>query len=231
LSLLPAGSYPKGYAGPEKFTIIGVVEDAHYGSLQQPPRPLVYGLQSQAGEGAVGLQLVVRTTADPAQLIPAIRHELRQIDPDVPLANVTPLEKLLSNQLIQPRLELLMLGCLAVLAGVLAILGIYGVMAYTIAQRTREIGIQLALGATPGRILRSVLLSGAALSITGVALGLAASRALSSFLRSILFNVSATDFAVYISVASLLFGTALAAAYLPARRAARIDPQLALRYE
>lgn len=216
---------------PTRFNIVGVADDVHYGTLESAPPPLVYGLLSQAAEGTIGLQLVVRTQGDPLKLAPQIREQLAQVDRDVPFANVQSLETLLSNQTALPRIELLLFGLFAGLAVVLASIGIYGVMSYAVAQRTREIGVRMALGATRSNVLVMVMKSGAILVTVGIVIGLGASFWLTRLLAAILTGVTTTDRTVFLCVTAALAVVALLAAYAPARRATRIDPMVALRNE
>ncbi len=231
VALLPKGTAPPGYEGPPKFTVVGVVVDVHYGGLDAEPRPLVYGLHAQGSQGALGLQLVVRAHHDPVALVSAIREQIAQIDRDVPLANLQPLEALMTSQMAQPKLELWLLGSFATLAMLLAAIGIYGVMAYSVTQRTREIGIRMALGAARSDVLRLLLRQGLRLVAIGLGAGLLGALALTRVMQKLLFGVSTTDPVVFGVIAVLLAAIAMLASYLPARRATRVDPLEALRYE
>ncbi len=230
-ALVPKGTLPPGYEGPPKYTVIGVATDVHYGAVDADPRPLVYGLHSQGSQSALGLQLVVRAKNDPMTLAPAMREQIAQIDRDVPLANLQPLESLIATQMAQPKLELWLLGSFAALALLLAAVGIYGVMAYSVTQRTREIGIRMALGAARTDVLRLLLGQGLRLVVLGLGVGLLGALALTRVMQKLLFGVSATDPIVFTVIALGLAVIAMLASYLPARRAMRVDPLVALRYE
>jgi len=167
----------------------------------------------------------------PAALTSAIKKEIQEVDPDLPIYNVRSMNDRVQESLARRRFSMVMLGLFAFLALALATIGIYGVMAYLVSQGTRELGIRLALGATPGDISRLVVRQGMTLAITGVALGLAGAFALTRLIRSLLFGVQASDPLTFVAVAALLAVIALVASYIPARRAAQIDPMVSLRYE
>jgi putative ABC transport system permease protein len=158
-----------------------------------------------------------------------VRREVHAIDPLLPVANEQPLARLVSDIAAQPRFTALIFGLFASAALVLAVVGVYGLVAYGVTQRTRETGVRLALGATPSRIVGGVVRHGVGLAGFGVAIGLWAAYALSRFMQGILYNVEATDAVTYLAVAALLIGCAAAASFLPARWAARLDPVRALR--
>jgi putative ABC transport system permease protein len=168
---------------------------------------------------------------DPQTMQQAIERQVRQIDPDQPLTNVQTLEKIKSDSVASNRLRTTLLGVFAGIALLLAAIGIYGVISYSVAQRTHEMGVRLALGARSGDILRLVVGSGMLLAAIGLAIGLAGSLALTRLLNSLLFGVKATDVATMVTVAVLLAGVASLACYIPARRATKVDPMVALRWE
>jgi putative ABC transport system permease protein len=177
------------------------------------------------------MHLVLRTKVDPASMAPAVTAELRALDKSVPAPVARTLEERLSDSLAVRRFNLLLLGGFAALAVVLAGLGIYSVMAYAVTQRRREIGIRLALGARPLEVMKLVVGQGMALGLIGAALGLVGAFALTRLMKTLLFGVNPADPWTFAVTPVLLLSVALLACYLPARRAARIDPLLALRHE
>jgi putative ABC transport system permease protein len=229
--LSPPGTLPPGYVGPEKFTIVGVAEDALYGSPSSSPPPLVYVPYAQGAEGDLTMFLVVRSAGDPLDLAGAVREQIRQIDPEEPVSRVATLDSQLTAAVARPRLQTFLLGAMAALALVLAAFGIYGVLSYAVSQETRSFGIRLALGALPVDVTGMVLKRGLRLAAIGLAIGSAVALAVTRFLRSLLFAVSPTDPAVFGTIVAVLVLIALAASLLPARRAARVDPAVALRSE
>jgi putative ABC transport system permease protein len=213
--------------------IVGVVSDVKGGSLNQPTPALVYApLTQHRREGwSNNLMLAVQTSATPEALASAIRAEVRGLDPDQPVTNVRTIDQLLSRTLSGAKFSLLLFGLFAALALVLAAIGIYGVMATAVTQRTHEIGLRMALGAQKRDVLRLVIGEGMMLVLVGVAAGLAAAVGLTRLMSSLLFGVSATDPMTLAVITVLLAAVALLACYLPARRATRVDPMVALRYE
>jgi putative ABC transport system permease protein len=209
--------------------VAGIARDVKSGGLDAEVIPEMYLPYAQNVGPA--MTLVVRTAVDPSSSIAAVRREVLSIDRDQPVYNTSTMKQLLGQSIAQRRLSLLMLGVFSLIALLLAAIGIYGVMAYTVAQRTHEIGIRLALGAQKRDILRLVLGQGMLLTIVGVVIGVGASLALTRFLSSLLFGVSSTDPATFALITILLTGVALLACYIPARRAMKIDPMTALRYE
>jgi putative ABC transport system permease protein len=227
--LVPAGTLPPGFAGPEKFTVVGVADDVHYGSLASTPQPAVYVPYAQGSEGAMSLFLVARTEADPLRLSAAIRQQVWQIDRDQPIADVATMESRMARTVAGPRLEVAMLGSFGAMAALLAAVGLYGVLSYSVSRRRREIGVRLALGATRAGVIGMVLKESFRLVSIGLACGLAAAVALTRVLKSLLFGVSETDPIVFVALAAFLAAVALLASLLPARRAANVDPMEALR--
>ena len=217
------------WANPKPTEIIGVVGDTRHNGLAAEARPTVFLAQSQVP--GYYTYIVVRTTMDPKQMAAAIRREVRQVDPRQPVADVQPMAQYVSSALARPRLYAVLLGAFALLALLLAAVGLYGLMAYAVSRRTHEIGVRMALGAQPRDVLTSILGEGARLAVTGLALGAICAVALSRVVGNLLYGVTAGDPLTYASAAALLGGVALIAAYLPARRASMVDPMVALRYE
>jgi putative ABC transport system permease protein len=210
-------------------TVIGVVGDVREFRLASPPIPEAYYPESQ--ETRSELALVVRAANDPEGQVSAIRNALHSLDKDLPLYGVQTLPEMVSNSSRERRFVVLLLALFAAVALALASVGIYGVVSYSVSQRTREIGIRMAFGAEVRNVLGMVLSEGLRLVIAGVAVGLLGAWALSRYLTSILYSVRATDPLTYVLVALLMTAVALLACLVPARRAARVDPMVALRYE
>jgi predicted permease len=209
--------------------IIGVTGASRYRSLTEAFRP---GMLLPAAQNYFSdLSLHLRSAGHPASLIESARRELRALDPQVPATNIRTLEEQRRNSLYSERVTALLLSAFGALALLLAALGIYGVMAYAVAQRTREFGIRMALGACAGDVLRLMLTQGARLIGAGVALGLAGAFAATRLIRSFLYQVSSTDPMAFVLAALLGAAAALLACYIPARRATKVDPMIALRYE
>jgi putative ABC transport system permease protein len=209
--------------------VVGVVADTAVNRLEDEPQPAFY--VSAWIQPMDGTSLVVRSASDPASLAEALRREVQALDPELPVHRVRTMAELVSASVAQRRFQALLLAAFAAVGLALAAIGLYGVMAFSVSQRTREIGIRMALGAQGRGVLRLVIGQGLALVLLGVALGTAAALAFSRVLSGLLFRVSATDPATFVVVPALLLVTALVASYLPARRATRVDPLTALRCE
>src|SRR5215813_5861981 len=209
--------------------IVGVVADVRHAGLATAAFAEMYIPLEQRPNS--DMTLAIRTSGDPLSLASAARQAVVEIDRDQPVANITTMAQLVSSSVAQPRFNFLLLTVSAVVALVLATVGIYGVISYSVTQRTREIGIRMALGAQRRDVLRLVMGQGMVLALLGLVIGLAASLALTRLLTSLLFGVSSTDLVTFVSVSVLLGIVALLASYLPARRAAKVDPLSALRYE
>jgi putative ABC transport system permease protein len=177
------------------------------------------------------MTLVVQTSGDPAAITASVRNELREIDATQPVSDVRTMEQVMGATLGRARFNTLLLSLFAVLAMILAAVGIFGVMNYSVSMRTREIGIMVALGAQPKQVLALILRQGLVLTVIGIGIGLAGALALTRVLSGILFGVEATDPATFGAIILLLSAVSLIACYLPARRATRVDPVIALRYE
>ncbi|HEX2190751.1 MAG TPA: ABC transporter permease [Longimicrobiaceae bacterium] len=207
--------------------IVGVVGDTRDQTLAGAPNPQMYRPQAQAAMNA--MTVMVRSRLDPALLAPSAREAVWSVDRDVPVSDVQPLERVVAESIARPRLLVLLLGGFGALALLLGGIGIYGVVSYGADRRSREFGVRMALGARPGEVLRLVLAGAGRLAAVGLAAGVAASLALTRLLAGQLYGVRPTDPATYLAVAALLAAVVLLAAYLPARRATRVDPVVALR--
>ena len=209
--------------------IVGVVSDVHDYGVDVPVVPTIYGNALQRLP-ASSLTVVLRGQGEPAASIPAMRETVRTLDPQLPLKFQT-LDQVFSSSLDQRRFSLVIFGVFGAVALLLAAMGIYGVTTYAVAQRTQEIGIRMALGAQMSDVLKLVLRNGMSLAFIGAAIGLGGAYAITRVMRSLLFEVVPTDFATFITVSVVLIVVALLACYLPARRATKVDPLVALRYE
>jgi putative ABC transport system permease protein len=211
-------------------TIVGVVGDVRGFALEEPPLPTMYWPVAQI-RGTPSLAIVVRTQNDPAALAPAVREAIAEIDKTQPIYDMQPLDQLVAKSLGQRRFTLTLMLLFGVIALVLSAIGIYGVMAFAVTQRTQEIGIRMALGARAIDVLKMVVGSGMFLALIGVAVGLIGAFALTRLMASLLFGVSPTDLVTFGLVTTGLLIVALLACYIPARRATKVDPLVALRYE
>jgi ABC-type antimicrobial peptide transport system permease subunit len=215
---------------PRLLTVIGVVGDVRERNLETPPRPTIYVNYRQRPQATNHFTVVVRTDGDPATVIAAAQKIVRNLDPDVPPSTST-FTRVFAASMNTRRFNLILFGLFSGTALLLAIAGIYGVLSYSIARRTREMGVRIALGASAGNVLRLVLRQSMTTAIVGVISGLVGGFILMRFMQSMLFQVSATDPLTFGAVALILLAVALLASYLPARRATKVDPIVALRYE
>lgn len=228
----PLGSRIRKEEG-DWLSIVGVVGDVRQSGLTRPTMPEVYTPYAQSGSAALtqGMSLVVRATGEPSDIIAGIRREVALVDPAQPVYNVQTMQEVIYNSVSDRRLTMLLLTIFAGVALFLAMIGIYSVMSYVVTQNTREIGIRMALGAQAGDVLKLVVGQGLMLTLSGIIIGLLASLALTRLIKSLLFGVAATDPLTFIYVSLFLIVVAMLACYIPARRATRIDPMVALRYE
>jgi len=218
-------------ASPPKFQIVGVADDARYGGITTPAVPVVYVPYAQGAQGTTNLYLVARTVGDPLTLVGPIRQIVSELDRDLPIANVATMDARMDTAVARPRLQTTVFSVFALVAILLAVVGIYGVMSYSVSQRAKEIGIRLALGSSRGDVVALVFRNGLVLVAAGIVLGLAAALALARVMRTMVFQVSTTDPLVFGAIAMLLLATAACAAWIPARRAALLDPLVTLRAE
>ncbi len=210
-------------------TVVGVVGDVKQAALDAETRPEMFWPYYQMG--LTFATIVVRTTSEPEAMTAAVRSELQAIDKDLPVYKIKTMDQIVSESVSSRRLNMLLLGTFGGLALALAAVGLYGVMSYSVTQRTREIGIRMALGANSRDVMRLVVGQGVTLTLIGVAVGLGAAVGLTRLMSSLLFGVSATDSVTFIAISVLLTGVASMASYIPARRAMKVDPMIALRYE
>jgi len=179
----------------------------------------------------VVMDVVARTDGSPEALVPALRQKVRELDAEIPLANIRTMQQWISNNAAQPRLNARLLTLFAAMALLIAAIGIYAVLAYSVTQRTREIGLRIALGAQPAGVLRLVVSEGMKVALIGLCTGLLSALAVGKAVSSLVYGIAVYDPSTFSGVAVVLMVIALAACFLPARRAARVDPMVALRYE
>ena len=214
---------------PVWYEIIGVVTNVRNIELKEETEPEVY-FSSLQGPFEV-MSLVIKSNVEPTSLVSAIRQSVIETDKTVPLTNIETMEHIVSESVMEPRFNMVLLGLFSTIALLLSAAGIYGVTAYAVAQRTHELGIRLALGAQLGDVLRLILKQGLTMIVVGLVIGLAAAFALTRFLKALVFDVSTTDPLTFVVITLTLALVGLAACYVPARRATMVDPLVALRYE
>jgi len=209
--------------------IVGVVGDVKHRNLWQQPDPESYVPYEQSAIGA--MNIVVRSESDPMLLLPAIREQVRALDAELPIYHAQRMEEYVAASVAQRRFTSLLCSIFAGVGLLLAVVGLFGVISYSVAQRTHEIGVRVAVGAEKRDILRLILTEGMGITVAGIGIGLVGAVAVSSIVKSQLFGVSATDPLTFLGVVAVLGLVALLACYIPARRATRVDPMVALRYE
>jgi putative ABC transport system permease protein len=229
-SLLPADTGPINFP---RYTIVGVVASVKHAGLDREPPLELYAPHSQADRGEVSrsMYIAARTGGDPRSLVSAIREQVRAIEKDQPVADIATMEERLSGSLGRQHFYMLLFGIFAVVALLLGTVGVYGVMNYSVTERRHEIGIRMALGASSGDVMKMVVRQGMKLAVAGIATGLAGALLLTRLMNSLLFETSPTDPLTLLAVAAAVAGVALGAVLVPARRATRIDPMVALRHE
>ena len=229
----PGGGNPIGqrlrFSENRSWEIVGIVGDVKHSGLDKQAAPAVYLSYFQTPEAR--MSLVVRTASDPSAMTRAVKQQVYAVDKDQPVYKIRTMDQVVADSQSSPRFTLIVLGIFAMVALLLAGVGIYGVISYAVTQRTREIGIRIALGAKNGDVLRLVVRQGTVLAVAGVLTGLAAAFALTRLMSSLLFGVSATDPLVFAGASLFLAVVALTASYLPARRAMQVDPMVSLRYD
>ena len=215
--------------GQSWLTVVGIVGDVKFTSLTKDAELEFYELYRQAS--IADMILTVRTVTDPQRLAPAFREAVLEIDPTQPISRITPMAQYVSDAVGTPRMSAFLLAAFGTSALVLAAVGIYGVISFSVTRRTREIGVRIALGAAGRDVIGTVVGQAIALASVGIAIGIGSALALNSIMQRILFGVTATEPSAYLAVSALLIAIAALAAYVPARRAVRINPSVALRCE
>jgi putative ABC transport system permease protein len=212
-------------------TIVGITGNIRHLGLAKGDAPEIYFPLAQWAEPGMDLTLIVRTEGDPLRLAEPLRREIAALDPDLPVSGISTVASRIEQQASEPRFNSLLFGILAGLAISLSAIGLYSLLAYLVAQRTAEIGLRMALGARPGNVLRAVVRDGMQWTLAGIVAGIAAALALGRWLQPLLFGISTGDPWVYAGAATVLAAVALLACLVPALRASRVDPAIALRSE
>jgi len=209
--------------------VVGEVGDSVQFAIGEEPQPIAYRPLTQ--DYSPFATLHVRTAGDPGSVLSTVREQVQSLDHNLALTNLSTIGEILSQGLWAPRMGALLLGVFGGLALVLAVVGIYGVLSCSVSQRTQEVGIRMALGATRSQVLRLVVTQGMGLALVGVAVGLVGALGLTRLLASLLYGVKPTDLLTFLAVSVVLSSAALLATYIPALRATKVDPVVALRYE
>ena len=211
-------------------SIVGVVKDSNTGRIGDPPQPVFY--MSYAQMGRPGATLHVRTKGDPSAMTSPIRQQLRSLDPDIAPISILTFQTAVSSQgLFLPRIAAVLAGAFGIIALSLSVVGLYGVVSFMVGRRTQEIGMRIALGAQRGKILRMILANGVLLAAIGLGIGTVSAFALTPLMGGVLLDVNPRDPEIFFAIASVLVAATLGASWIPARRATRVDPMEALRYE
>jgi putative ABC transport system permease protein len=213
------------------YAVVGVVGDVKHMGLDVEEGPAIYQPHAQKPEFLRWMTIVARTSVEPMSLVSAVRSQVLAIDKDQPVYDIAAMEQLLSRSVANPRFYMALLGLFAFISLVLATVGVYGILAFWVTQRTKEIGVHLALGAQQSDVMRIVMGKGFKLTLVGIALGLAGAFILTRVIHSLLYEVSPTDSITFAGLSLLLMSVAILACYIPARRATKVDPMVALRYE
>jgi len=211
--------------------VVGVVGSVREDSLAEGVSAVIYFPFARSDRNSTAVVFAVRSSQDPRSLIPEVRRTLRQMNSSAPLGAIRTMEEIIAASVTGRRFQTILLGLFGGMAVLIAIVGVYGVISYSVAQRTREVGIRMSLGAARGDVLRLILAQGLRLGAGGIAIGIVASLALTRLLQNLLYGITATDLATFLAVSVGLFAAILCACWVPARRATRVDPIVALRYE
>jgi putative ABC transport system permease protein len=225
------GSLRTEYSDRHPITIVGIANDAHYRSVRDPAAPTAYIPYRHMPMGLAQMTFVIRTVFPPQTITGAVRRAVAEIDPTLPVAELRTQEHQIQNSLGTERLLAGLVSSFGALAALLAAIGLYGVLAYTVARRTSELGIRIALGASRGNVQRLVLRESLVTVALGMLVGVPAALVLSGLVKSMLYGVTATDTMTFVAALALMMVVTAIAAWAPARRAARVDPMAALRYE